>query len=438
MNRSTLRIFVICLLAFACSIQAVAQSAGTATEKKTKESSAARRKTTARGKAKKPQPVLPCKSGDFIVKVDPNATGSFTVPICIAQHSPVLIEFPASDPFYAHHPGDENFVTLDKRSKNTDPLVIRPGDGFFVEPGRVRPSSVVSVQMTSGLIGSFPVYAVDDVSLNNNHIVVSYDRAEVVAARRRLGLRADLVPAELLAPYLAQPESEQATTISAVTPQPTPQPAPRFIPRTDTLALSAPAQSPPVQSQSSVIASSALTAQPRSTPPKVVTSQPAVALVPDRPPANSTPENDAAALERATRAELLRVSSARQPLKFGSSLHGLALAVSHSRFVIAGYRIEVVAVRNTLTEPLRLVPGQPEIYIETMNKGRPINAPRLKPHYTLSTLKDSEMLAPGETYYFAFAFAEPVLGVNDFLRVAVAQTNAADEPVFSNLITAAR
>ncbi|HEX8096720.1 MAG TPA: hypothetical protein VF507_01735 [Pyrinomonadaceae bacterium] len=472
MKPSKTSLLVACLLAFALAVNAFPQA----------------QQTPARASArasKKPAPQRPpCRTGDFIVRIDPNATGSFNIPICIAQHSPVVIEFPASDPFYAHHPGDEKFVTIDKRSKTNDPLVIRPGDGFFVEPGRVRPSSVISVQMTSGLVGSFPIYAVEDVSLNNSHVIVSYNRAEVVAARRALGLRADLVPADVLAALVNPASVQPAQEVQTSTPAPTPQPGPRFLPRTSaapqseqpqpvpaptvSLATPAPAPSPApappvslprVAAQQSFAPASINTTS--TLPPANVEARPAPS-VPAQPkveaavnpsvtsstvgkppvvspaPSNSDAKQPAPDLEAVTRDEMARVSNGKQPLRFGSAVHGLSLAVSRSRFVVAGYRVEVIAVRNALSEPVRLVPGQPEVYVETVSGGRPVSAPRLTPRFTVSTLPDGAPLAPGVTYYFAFAFDEPILGVNDFLRVALSQTNAADEPASANLITAAR
>lgn len=468
MFRNSIKSLIIALLISSLAASSIAQTPPASQTAHSSQQSRARRKAQAPA-SKKPD----CRSGDYILPIDPNATGSFTVPVCIAPHSPVMIEFPGDDPFYAHLPGDENFVTIDRKSQPNDPLVIRPGDGFYVQPGRARPSSVITVQMSSGLVGAFPIYPVEDASYNTNHVIISYSRAEVIAARRRLHLRADLVTPERLAQLQgyngtlpSSPSSEQASTTPprATSEQSASQPAPSPLPPA-ALASHAEAMPPqqsatphpsptPSSSPQPLIVETLLplsaTIQSRPAPspaPAVVdatapaASQARASTMSTLPPApiESAPYNQASAdLESVARDEMNRVINSSQQLKFSAAVHGLSLAVNRSRFIISGYRIEVIAVRNTLSEPIRLAPSQPEIYVETMHRGSPINAPRLIPRATISTLAEGAPLLPGATYYFAFAFDEPVLGVNDFLRVAVSQSNAADEPVSANLITSAR
>src|SRR5437868_5282621 len=94
-----------CLLALTLSVNAFPQQKQQPAGQEPEIVRHLRARTAPRTATAAPKP--PCKQGDFIERIDPNASGSFTIPICLAQHSPVVIEFPATDPFYAHLPGDE-------------------------------------------------------------------------------------------------------------------------------------------------------------------------------------------------------------------------------------------------------------------------------------------------------------------------------------------
>lgn len=392
--------------------------------------------------------------GEFTVPIDVSKLRA-TINIGMAPHMVTVVEFPGNDPVYSKHPGDESFVTIDDReSKADDMLVLRPGDGFVVPnlvpvqkgkrtvyvPARPKPATNITVQMTSGLPITLVIYPVRSAARNANRVVVTYEREKVIEARRQAGLRADLVPHAKMVEQLgydptgrAQSSNDvaqlvQTTPPAASTQTPQPTPAPR------------PAQSsalPQVARTFVPVSSSGGVPQPRTmTAAEVRTPIPAPS-VSSAPPPSSAPAEAPADLEQLARDEMARVMKAGAQLKFGKATHGLSLAVSRSRFVIAGYRIEVVAVRNALSEQIRLVPGQPEIYVERANQG-PIDSDRLVLKSAVSTLPDNAVLAPGGTYFFAFAFEEPILSASEELRVAVVQTNAADVPVTASLITAAR
>ena len=395
--------------------------------------------------------------GEFTVPIDVSKLRA-TINIGMAPHMVTVVEFPGNDPVYSKHPGDENFVTIDdKESKADDMLVLRPGDGFAVPnlvavqkgkrtvyvPARPKPATNITVQMTSGLPITLVIYPVRSAARNANRVVVTYDREKVIEARRQAGLRADLVPPAKMVEQLgydptgrAQSSNDVAQLVQTAPPAaPTQTPQPTPAPRA---AQSSPL--PQVARTFVPVSSTGEVPQPRTiTAAEVRTPAPApsVPSASSAPPPSSTTAEAPADLEQLAREEMARVMKAGTQLKFGKPTHGLSLAVSRSRFVIAGYRIEVVAVRNALSEPIRLVPGQPEIYVERANQG-PIDSDRLVMKSAVSTLPDNAVLSPGGTYFFAFAFEEPILSASEELRVAVAQTNAADVPVSASLITAAR
>jgi hypothetical protein len=129
---------------------------------------------------------------------------------------------------------------------------------------------------------------------------------------------------------------------------------------------------------------------------------------------------------------------------FGSPVHGLAIGAQPTRILEDdGYRMDLIAVKNTLSAPISLV-NLPSMLIETYEpkrerKKNALNQERYPMDYIFHDLPRSALLLSGATYYFAIVTKYPViLGVNQELKIVVAQTNAADEPVFLNLITKAR
>jgi hypothetical protein len=121
--------------------------------------------------------------------------------------------------------------------------------------------------------------------------------------------------------------------------------------------------------------------------------------------------------------------------------HGLSIATSNPKELNGEdiSAIVIVAVRNVIPEPLRIVPGQPDISIETRDdKGsKTVLVEQIKPlHVECSGLGDS--IPAGATLYYAIVYRRPVLGVHQRLRVTIGQINAADDPAVADLITSAR
>jgi hypothetical protein len=134
------------------------------------------------------------------------------------------------------------------------------------------------------------------------------------------------------------------------------------------------------------------------------------------------------------------VSSPKTFSPYSKSAHGVSVAVTLPLQVDAQSEYVVIAVRNTLSAPVRLLEGQPELNVETLDKhGRPIlTAAPVDIRQIVSTLPDSRIIAPGSTVYFTVAFTSPVLDANQYLRVTVGQTLAADEPSIIDLSVKSR
>src|SRR5262245_20269258 len=135
-------------------------------------------------------------SGEASVAVSGNQNP--VIKLGLSPNGATIIEFPASDKLFNIIPGNSNLVTVEESpTKETDRFVIvRPGDGFgsptTLAQMRRAPASSVIVQMTSGLVVTFLFYPVPQLAEQAHRIVVTYDRAEVVATRRAAGLAVNL------------------------------------------------------------------------------------------------------------------------------------------------------------------------------------------------------------------------------------------------------
>ncbi|MDQ3253803.1 MAG: hypothetical protein M3R15_07830, partial [Acidobacteriota bacterium] len=147
-------------------------------------------------------------SGEANVQVRGNRTP--IVRLGMAQHGVTIIEFPASDRFFAIHPGDSELVTVeDSPTKAKDRfMVLRTGSGFVVpsltstsqtprrqqgkQPPRPLPVTSIVVQMQSGLVLTLLIYPVAELSQQAHRCVIAYNRNEVIEARRNAGLAVNL------------------------------------------------------------------------------------------------------------------------------------------------------------------------------------------------------------------------------------------------------
>src|SRR5262249_2979525 len=98
-----------------------------------------------------------------------------------------------------------------------------------------------------------------------------------------------------------------------------------------------------------------------------------------------------------------------------------------------GTRIALVAIKNVEDAPLRILPGHPELVVETVNEqGKVIQLTPIKKQIEETTAKSNLIPARG-TVYYAIAFSPPILNTKQRMRVTVGQRNAADAPAEAGL-----
>jgi hypothetical protein len=314
----------------------------------------------------------------------------------LAQNGSNVIEFPASDSFFMVHPGNSDLVSCDedtaKRSKRT--LVLHPGSAFVAPPAGSAtrsPSTSISVQMQSGLIVTFLIYPVRELSQNAHRVVVTYNREEVVAARRAAGLQVNLDGKD--------PEPPKRDSTVRFGDYANADNSPELI------------SSPSATKQRAV-----LIADVNST------------AADERARSGKVSKKKAKVPEAANRALKDAVKSPAKVGEFSKPSHGLSLAVAPVTDLDAETRMVLVGVRNDSKDALRLVAGNPEIYVQTFDdQGKPLQIEQVKRLHVESTLLDGKLTA-GSIAYFAVVYEAPVLGARQRLRVSVSQTEAADEP----------
>ena len=339
-------------------------------------------------------------SGEANVAVSGNQNP--VIRLGLSPNGVTIIEFPAADRFFALHPGNSDLVTIDESpTKGTDHfLVVRAGSGFAspanMANARRAPVTSIIAQMQSGLVVTFLFYPVQQLADQAHRVVVTYDRDEVVASRRAAGLAVNLDGAEgkgarTTSMRVSPPEATPDETAQAHARTPS---APKLV--ADTAEIDT--AQPPVKSDL------------RSSDPARVASL---------------------ALTEATR-------SPRSFKKWNDSVHGLSLSVTPVWDVGKKAQLVVIAARNTKKRDARIVPGQPEIYLETLDgKGRPLQIEPVRKLATDTTATDG-VIPGGETRYYALVYEAQVLGARQRLRAVVGQTTSADEPATANLTSSKR
>lgn len=321
----------------------------------------------------------------------------------LAQNGVNIIEFPASDSFFMIHPGNSDLVSFDQDTARLSKrsLVLRPGAAFLAPPpgsaSRV-PSASISVQMQSGVVVTFLIYPVRELSQNAHRCVVMYNRDEVIASRRAAGLAVNLDGRE------PEPVKHDTGTV-------------RFgdYGGSDRQPDSNAAAMLGVKKSSVLIADvNSDRADERVRSGKVSKKKPKISEVANR------------ALKDA-------VKSPAKAGGFSKSNHGLSLAVTPAVDLDAQTRLVVIGVRNDSAAALRIVPGNPEIYVQTFDdQGKTLQIEQIKRLHVESTSLEGK-IAAGETVYFAVVYEAPILGARQRLRVSVSQTDAADEPATTSL-----
>jgi hypothetical protein len=320
----------------------------------------------------------------------------------LAQNGAALVEFPASDRFFAINPGNPDLVTIeDSPTKETDRFfVIRPGIGFTVAlegSKTMTPATEIIVQMVSGMVVTFLLYPVRDIEHNAHHCVVMYDRDAIARARQAAGLAANLDKRDAA-------DKQRVTSI-------------RMTSETGSSSSRRQSTDQSSQSKSDDI--------PKTTMPEG---------------RERAPASNAGNRERNLRFKDLFPKGKEN---FSDSIHGLKIAVrTHAVFVKQGQVAEAVriavAVRNTLDVPVKIVPGHPELQVQTLDKkGRVFQVEPVKLLEVDSSVPNGT-IAPKQTAYYLLTYEAPIIGAKQRLSVAVAQINAADEPVTMELTAGMR
>jgi len=325
-------------------------------------------------------------SGEANVSVAANSNPLLR--IGMAQNGVTLIEFPANDKFFAIHAGNSDLVTVEKSPslKRDHHLVLRAGSGFLVPAARTRgpqaiaPATSIIAQMDSGMAITLMVYPVAELKEQAHRVVIKYKPEEVVSARRTAGLATNLVGPEVgsqAEPVTRMPVAELAVKTSMP------------------IALIEP-----------------------------------VANLP-RPKPDFTKPVEAALSEA--------VKNPKWFNKWNKERHGLAISTLPPRELNESARLVIFAVRNTSREPLRVISGYPDLYVETLNeKQHPVEAGTKVEKLNLASSTNGNSLQPGATSYFVLAYEAPILGVRQHLKIVVAHMSAADEPAMADLTAVAR
>ncbi|MEK6320990.1 MAG: hypothetical protein AABN33_04845 [Acidobacteriota bacterium] len=363
-------------------------------------------------------------SGEARVQVKGNENP--IIRLGLAQSGVTLVEFPASDRFFALHPGNSEMVTIDESptKQNDHFFVFRAGTGFAIPPpssaltDQTGPAASIIAQMRSGMVITFLIYPVGELNQMAHRVVILYDRAEVVAARRAAGLAVNLEERQ---------QERQERSI-------------RIAPETDRSSTATESRdtdaNPEVRPRTVDSRRSTDVPDSNNSPVKASSSD----SYKQSPNINSDtkPERDFGA--EARKALKLAITSARAK-KWTRPAHGLSIATSIPKDFNDrdGSAIVIVAVSNILPEPLRIVPGQPDLAIETRDDQgkKALLVEQIKPlHIESSGFGDS--IPAGATLYYAIVYRRPVLGVRQHLRVTVGQINAADDPAVADLTNSAR
>lgn len=336
-------------------------------------------------------------SGEARVTVNPKQPT--VIRLGLAQNAVSIVEFPASDGIYYIHEGNPKLASVfQSPTKETDrSITIYPGESFL--PSRDGSSaSSISLQMRSGLVLILELIPVTELKRNAHRCVITYDRDAVVSARRTAGLAYDLGQENgSPAPMMSRAASKLVGLAPPVEP------------------VSAGTQPAKEQMTSSTFADLGNTKTDRT-----------------KGSGNRKTDAEISILTNKKLAETIR-----EPKKhLGQSSKpqsGLELAVSRVTELDPETRLVVVAVRNVTASNLRLVPGSPELQIQTTDEaGIGIQTTRVEAQYKESTTLEG-LVQPGSTAYYALVYKSPILGTNQRVRVLVAHREAADAPLISSL-----
>lgn len=338
-------------------------------------------------------------SGEASVTVNPKQPT--VIRLGLAQNAVSIIEFPAADGIYYIHEGNPKFASVfQSPTKETDrSITVYPGESFL--PSRDgATAAAISLQMRSGLVLILEFVPVADLRKNAHRCVITYDREVVIAARRTAGLAYDLGGEN---PTAAPLNSRAVSKLVGSRPDAESEKA------AETLA----SFEHPIRSAYTILNRAGRTDEKKKPKGKIT-------------------EGEISTIANKKLAEALR-DPKKHFAPWSKPQSGLELAVSRVTELDSETRLVVAAIRNITASNLRLVPGSPELQVQTTDSGgNSIQTLRLDAQYIESTTLEG-LVQPGSTVYYVLAYKAPILGTNQNVRILVAHREAADAPLTSSL-----
>jgi hypothetical protein len=332
-------------------------------------------------------------SGEASVNVNPKQPT--VVRLGLVQNAVSIVEFPATDGVYYIHEGNPKLVSVfQSPTKDTDrAITIYPGEGFVASAA--NPSATITLQMRSGLILILEFVPVSEIRKNAHRCVISYDRDEVIAARRTAGLAYNL--GEEIRPTTTRNTRANSKLVSSTNEDSTDE-------NTNE------ADSNPVRFVSLEVTKGSIS----------------------RKSEDKQSKNPKTGLELSRLVNKRLADCLKNPAKnlgtWTQTVNGLSLAMSSVSEIDADQRLVVIAVRNDSIANLRLVPGTPELQIKTLDeKGNALQTERLERIYVETTSAEG-LILPGSTVYYALVYKAPVMGASQRLSALVSHREAADSP----------
>jgi hypothetical protein len=323
-----------------------------------------------------------------------------------------LVEFPAKDRIFKVNPADPDLVTIeDSPTKEIDRYILLRSSKQFLPVDKNSPATSAAtsmlVQMSSGMVITLLIYPVRELDKVVHRCVVRYDRDSIVKARQAAGLAINLDQRE---DALA---SKSPTSIQML-------PLPKLLKEASDASVS----------NSEIVADPADSSQ--------------------SPVADGNDEVSEKVRPLPTSGKVIKATESRNSKKGGDkpiewtgktkwseALHGLKVA-AQTRTVDADQRQVLVTIENTLSTPIKLAPNQPELIIQTLDdRDRVLQVELVKP-VKIEWSVSNGLIARDRVARFVLTYEPPVLGTKQRLCVAVAQTNAADEPVLIELTKGTR
>jgi hypothetical protein len=318
-----------------------------------------------------------------------------------------LVEFPAKDRIFKVNPADPDLVTIeDSPTKEIDRYILLRSSKQFLQgaPGSTGPSSATSmlVQMTSGMVITLLIYPVRELEKVVHRCVVKYDRDLIVKARQAAGLAVNL----------DQREEKIAS-------------------KTQTSIQILPLQKPFKKTSGTSEPNSEVIADISDSSTKSTANEYGEVSENRKMPSNPGKLIKATESRNTKKGSVMPIEWTGRR-RWGGPLHGLKVA-AQTRTITADLRQVLITVQNTLSEPIKIAPGQPELIIQTLDDwDRVLQVERVKPQKIEWSVSNGLIKSGGEAEY-VITYEAPVLGAKQRLCAAVAQINAADDPAIIEL-----